>query len=481
MKDRLLEKLKEVCGQFATDDSNALALYAGDFSFVPRRRPTYAVCPGTAEEVQKIVKLANEYCVPVVPKSSGIGFQGGAIPAEGGILVDLKRMNRILAIDARNRMVRIEPGVQYGPLQQALQRHGLFALNPLLPHPLKSVLTSHLEREPLLIPKFEYGDPILTMEVVLPTGNILRTGSAAAPGVPDASLANLVGPHGPGLDFHKIFQGAQGTFGIVTWMSLKAEPIPTQQILYFVSFEALESAIEFVYRVERAMLGQECFLLNGVAAACIFSRADKRSIKPLKAALPPWIAVLNVAGGVRRPEEKIAYEEDMLFSIGAELGVIPSKVLAGCKDEEGWLGGLLAQPWPAELPYWRFQGNAGGRTISFHNTLDRVSGIHGETLRGSPVASEIACYIQPIERGRVCAVEYCIGYDPDDELSVRQTAEMEAQLNESLYKRGAFFPRPYGSQAGIAYQQNAAYTTTLNALKQIFDPNRIMNPGKLCF
>jgi FAD/FMN-containing dehydrogenase len=78
-------------------------------------------------------------------------------------------------------------------------------------------------------------------------------------------------------------------------------------------------------------------------------------------------------------------------------------------------------------------------------------------------------------------VEYDIGYDPDDERNVQQTAAIEKELNESLYKQGAFFARPYGSQAEIAYQHNSAYTATLHALKQIFDPNRIMNPGKLCF
>ena len=482
MRDRLFEELKAVCGPFATDDPKSLEGYSATFSFVPPRRASYAVFPGTADEVQRIVQIANEHRVPVVPKSSGIDLQGGTVPAEGGIVVDLKRMNHILEIDERNKMVRIEPGVRYGELQHVLQAHGLMALNPLLAHPLKSVLTSYLERDPLLIPKFEYGDPILTMEVVLPTGRIFRTGSAAAPGAPDDTIADLVGPHGPGLDFQKIFQAAQGTFGIVTWMSIKAEPIPTRQKLYFIPFSELERAIDVVYRVERAMLGSECFLLNDVAAALIFSRGDKERIESMKRALPPWIAALIIAGGARRPEEKIEYEEEALFAISTELEVKPSRTLAGCADQGPWLETLLRQPWPSDLPYWRFAGKGGGRTISFHTTLDRFSATHGETLRRfQDRAGEMACYLQPIERGRVCAVEYGIRYNPADEEEVEQTAALERLLNESLYQQGALFTKPYGSQAAIAYGRNVAYTTTLTELKHIFDPNRIMNPGKLCF
>ena len=127
---------------------------------------------------KKIVRLANQTQIPVVPLSSGIHFYGNTIPTQGGIVLDLRRMNRILDINERNRTARIEPGVTWPQLQAELQKHNLMALNPLLPHSQKSALTSLLEREPMVIPKFEYGDPILNLEMTLPSGEFFRTGSS---------------------------------------------------------------------------------------------------------------------------------------------------------------------------------------------------------------------------------------------------------------------------------------------------------------
>jgi hypothetical protein len=482
MKDILFEKLKGISGQFVTKDPKILEDYSSDFSFVPQRRPSYVAFPETTHEVQKIVQLANDHRIPVIPKSSGCGFQGGAIPTEAGIVVDLKRMNRILEVDERNRMVRIEPGVNYGQLQQTLGTYNLMALNPLLPHCSKSVLTSHLEREPMLIPKFEYGDPILTMEIVLPTGKIFRTGSASAPGAPDETLANLVGPHGPGLDFQKIFQSAQGTFGIVTWMGIKTEFLPKTQKLYFIPFDTLKEAIEPLYKIQRLMLGNECFMLNYTLLALILSRGEKERFELLKKNLPRWILILCIAGGERRPEERIEYEEETMRGIGSEFHLNLSHTPPGDRNQENWMEEILRKPWPDHLPYWRFAEKGGGRSVSFHSTLDKISKIHSAISEEFLFkAEEIGCYVQPIERARACYVEYGISFNPSDLKAVEKTRDFEKLLNEFLYQQGGFFTRPYGIQAEIVYGRNAAYAATLKELKQIFDPNHIMNPGKLCF
>ncbi|HJX03262.1 MAG TPA: FAD-dependent oxidoreductase, partial [Dehalococcoidia bacterium] len=97
----------------------------------------YIVQPETAKEIQSIVRLANNHKLPVTPYSSGIHFFNSTAPFETGIILELGRMKRILAIDERNRMVRIEPGVIWGQLQSELQNYDLLAVSPLLPHPLK--------------------------------------------------------------------------------------------------------------------------------------------------------------------------------------------------------------------------------------------------------------------------------------------------------------------------------------------------------
>ena len=166
---QIKEDLTKIFGaENVSDDPAALQSYSRDYSLNTPRTPNYIVRPRNTDEVQKVVKLANEYGIPVVPCSSGIHFYGNTIPNLGGIVLDLRRMNRILDVDLPNKMVRVEPGVTWGQLQTELAKHKMMGLCPLLPHPLKSVLTSHLEREPMLIPKFEYAGSLVTLEVVFP-------------------------------------------------------------------------------------------------------------------------------------------------------------------------------------------------------------------------------------------------------------------------------------------------------------------------
>ncbi|NVM55110.1 MAG: FAD-binding oxidoreductase, partial [Candidatus Helarchaeota archaeon] len=174
------KELVDIVGSdYVLDDDDTLTDFSKDYSFTPHIKPDYVVLPENLQEIQEIVTFANTIKMPVIPRSSDVGFYGSGIPTQGGIIVKLTRMKKILNIDTRNKAARIQPGVRFGQLQEELKKHNLRALNPLLPHLGKSVITSYLETIPALIPKFEYSDPILTMEMVMPEGNLFRTGGAA--------------------------------------------------------------------------------------------------------------------------------------------------------------------------------------------------------------------------------------------------------------------------------------------------------------
>ena len=167
------------------DDAAVLEEYSGDLSFAPRVRPWCVAKPETTAQVQELVKWANATSTPLVPVSSGTPhFRGDTVPAAGGaVIVDLSGMKKIRRIDPINWVAMVEPGVTYGELQTELQKAGLTAYLPLAPRASKSVVGAMLEREPITTPNYHWDalDPLLCAEIVLGTGDMIRTGEAAGP------------------------------------------------------------------------------------------------------------------------------------------------------------------------------------------------------------------------------------------------------------------------------------------------------------
>ena len=480
-------KLAEMVGaEYLFDSLDDLKPFASDYSLSPPRMPSYVARPKSVEEVQGIIKLANEHKMPVVPSSSGVHFNGATLPNQGGIIIDLSRMNDILEVDERNRKVRIAPGVTWGQLQSELEKHELMALIPLLPHPQKSAITSHLEREPMLISRHEYGEPLLTMEVVFPNGDLFRTGSACVPGATVDAVAEGVQPEGPGLDWFRFFQGAQGTMGVVTWANVKVEYLPKVNKPFFLPFERIEDAIEPIYRIGRRMIGQECLLLNSFNLAAILAEKWPDDFENLRGILPPWTLILVLAGGRKYPEEKTEYEEEALREVGSELS-LPNlwESLPGVHGLERRLPKLLRQAWPEDKTYWKFAYKGSCQDLFFHTTLDKVSefveALCDLASRCGRTRDELGFYLQPLERGRACHFECNFYYDPNNLGEVGLTRMMYKGSAELLLEMGAFFTRPYGILADLVYERAAGYTSALKKLKGLLDPNNIMAPGKLCF
>jgi len=272
MKKR--DKLVEIVGsENFSDDPKALEPYIKDFSLTPPAAPDCAVKPKDAQEVQKVIKFANENSLPVVPISSGVHFHGATIAKKGGIVLDLTRMNRIFEVDELNRRVRMEAGVTWEKITSHLNKKGFRIMMPLLPHSLRSAVTDHLEREVITNTVYDYGEPLQSMEVVWPTGEIFRTGSASVMGYPD-SPSKGANPAGPGIDFYRFLQSAQGTMGVVTWANFKIEYLTKMDKIFLAPVNDLSYAMEFLYKILRLRIGQECLLLNSINLAAITAARD---------------------------------------------------------------------------------------------------------------------------------------------------------------------------------------------------------------
>lgn len=475
----MIKELRDIVGaKNVLDDQETLELYSKDQSLAPPKKPAAVVKPKSAEEVQELVAFANKTLTPLVPVSSCIHFYGATLPEQGGVIVDLSGMNKILEIDPLNRKVKIEPGVTWHQLQEALKEHDQMPLNPLFPHPETSALTSSLEREPMLIPKYEYGDPVLTMQISLGNGQLFKTGTASDDHCEGAY------PEGPGIDFYRFFLGAQGTMGIVSWLNIKTEYRPKNQKAFFVPFNDLQDAAEPIYKIQRRHVGNECFVLNNFLLASLLCEKYPKDFDKLLDELPPYTLVVVLAGAPRRPLERIAYEEEALMEIGADLKFEAKKTVSGIAGLELRILDLLRNL-PSKEPHWKTVFKNSTQDIFFITTMDRaqsyVDMAHGYAASYGLSLNEIGVYLQPLERGRACQVTFSLPCDTACEKDRERIGSLHRELSQALVNEGAFFTRPYGPWADMVYRHATTYTATLKELKRVFDPNNILNPGKLCF
>ena len=481
------EQLEKIVGKRNVSDAQeTLTRYSRDYSLVPPGMPDLVVRPKDAEEVGAVVKWANEHDVPLIPVSSAVHFYGCTIPKQGGVVVDLARMNKIFEIDDYNRRVRIEPGVTWKQLTEELEKKGMRMIMPLLPPADRSVLTDYLEREVPTNTVYDYGEPTQSFELVWPTGEVFRLGSASVNGYPD-SQSKGANPSGPGLDFYRFLQGAQGTMGIVTWMNLKIEFAPKIDKIYFAAVDDLAYAQDFLYRVLPRRIGQEVLLLNNVDLAAILADDWLQDFEKLRATLPPWTLVMVISGLSRRPEEKMAYEEKFLKEVirNEFQNIKLLENVAGFPGAGRKLFSMLRKPWPSEKTYWKNAWRGGSQSLFFIArpvaTPVYVDLIEEVAARyGYPMA-DIGMYVQPIEHNRACHVAFTFFHDPDDAEEKAAIAALYREAAKALMSEGAFFSRPYGELAAMVYDRAAGYTMALKRVKKVFDPKNVLNPGNLCF
>jgi hypothetical protein len=442
------------------DSPTALEKYSRDSSFVQRIFPRCVVKPCNAEEVQGIVKWANETLTPLVPMSSGPPhFRGDTVPSvEGAVIVDLNRMKRVIRIDPRNKIAMIEPGVTFDELQQELVKEGLCAYMPLVPRGSKSVIGSVLEREPIVRPGHHWDstDPLLCMEVVFGTGDRFRTGEASGPDTVEEQweLARVqMNPFGHShMDVQRLISGAQGTMGIVTWATLKCSYLSGFNRTLLVPSENIEPLIDLSYRFVRSRSGGYLFIINGLNLACLLGKGP-REIQDLRNILPPWVLFTSFEGYGLFPEDKVEYEETDFREMARACCLKSEAIIPGASAED--VSRLLSQPSPE--PYWKTRFKGGFHDIFFLTTLDKTPGFINAmpdlAQRHRYHQKDMGIYIQPIVQGTGCHFEFNLYFDPADPAELEATRQLVDIGSEEMAKTGGFFSRPYGGWKNIAYRR----------------------------
>ncbi len=231
MDDTIKKTLIDIVGQQNfTDQLIDRITYSYDASD-HHHRPEAAVWPASADQISRILTLANEAFFPVIPRGAGTGLAGSAVPASGGLVIDLCRMNRVVDIRIPDRLVVVQPGVVYADLQKALAPFGFF----FPPDPASGkacTIGGNVATNAGGIRGAKYGvtrDYVLGLEVVLPDGRIMRSGSSCMKSV-------------SGYDLTRLFVGSEGTLGVVTEIILKINPKPTAFNTGLAQFARLKDA-----------------------------------------------------------------------------------------------------------------------------------------------------------------------------------------------------------------------------------------------
>jgi FAD/FMN-containing dehydrogenase len=467
----------------------ALDEYSSDISFVNTIRPACVVKPKNAGEIQKIINLANETLTPLVPVSSGPPhFRGDTVPGTGGaIIVDLSGMKKIINVDRARRVAMVEPGVTFGELIPAAAKEGIRLNMPLLPRKSKTVIGSLLEREPVIMPKYQWdiSDPLACVEVIFGTGDEFMTGQAAGPGtVKEQWTVGGVqkAPYGPGTaSWHRLIQGAQGTIGIVTWASMRCEILPSLEEPFVISSSNLDTLLEMASWLIRLRMVNECFILNNTNLAAIFARKWPKDYQNIKDVLPAWTLFYTVAGYEFFPEERVSTYIKDITKITQRLGVEAVKAAGGVSANEI----LKAVQQPCDEPYWKLRYKGACEDVFFLTINDKLQGqievMNDLVKKASYPTSDMGVYIQPIVQGTGCHCEFNLFYDRGNASELNRVKELSNLATKDLMAKGAFFSRPYGENAKMIINRDAATAAVLAKLKKMFDPNHVMNPGKVCF
>jgi glycolate oxidase len=258
--------------------------------------PAAVVLPRTTEQVSEVVKLGNRYRIPIVPRAGGTGLADGAVPLRGGIVLDIKRMDQIKELDLDNRTVTVGPGINMLKLNEFLRPHGVFYPDDPGSYPV-ALVGGRIGTSGWSLISARYGhvrDLVISMEVVLPTGEVIRVGDGGGPKIRKSST---------GFHLKQLFMGHQGSLGITTEAVLDLYPRPEAEFAAFFAFGRFNDAYKALADIGTSGIAT-------LAATTIFDQSKIRYLRRDDEAfipLPSWVeSVICTALYGRKEEVQVA-------------------------------------------------------------------------------------------------------------------------------------------------------------------------------
>ncbi len=469
LREMMFSELADVVGpeNISTRPADKIA-YSCDYYWVPEmwtdrgceaQTADFIVHPSTAQETSSICKIANQHHIPVTAWGGGSGSQGGALPIYGGILIDTKRMQRVIEIDKTSLTVTAETGIIMQHLEWILEKEGYSTM-----HEPASIgcatLGGFLAHRGTGVLSTKYGkieDMVMAMEIVLADGTIIHT-----PPVPR---------HASGPDLNQLFLGSEGTLGIITKVTLKIHPLPEERRFHAFLFKDLHSGMEAGRQIMTTRL-----------RPCVIRLYDEAETRRL----------IQRVLGIDKDGSYLVFgfdgDKDM---VNLQMG----KALAICRrftHED--LGREPGESWWQHRYDFFFPNHmfhlpqAFGTldTVATFSNIERVYAAMKEVVeRDFPEARYIGHFSHWYEWGCMLYARFIIEQAPQDpheaillynriwDGCLRAAMKNGGVLNEHHgigLKLGRLMKELYGPAFGV-----------MEKVKQALDPNNILNPGKMGF
>lgn len=439
----------------AREDDEARTRYGTDA--LMRGHPADLVLlPGHAAEIARIARLCHDHRVPITVRGAGTGYTGGAVPVRGGVVLAMERFDRILEIDEANHLAVVQPNVVTGDLQRAVEARGLFY--PPDPASLKqSALGGNVAENAGGPRAVKYGTTrryVLALEAVLPTGEVIRTGSK--------TVKNVVG-----YDLTQLLVGSEGTLAILTEITLRLVPKPDVQATLGATFRSVAAAADAVTRLlDARVVPATIEVIDRVSLSAVEAHLG-RAVAPAGAEALMIVEVDGVPAGV---EEEIARVAAACQAAGA----IDVRRAADAAERDAiWearreLSIALRALAPRKINHDLVVPR--GRVPALFALVDEVRARYGLLIPCFGHAGDGNIHVN-------------LMVHPDDPDEMRRAAAAERELFEGVVALEGSISGEHGIGFAKAPYLGLELSPDVMALmarvKAAFDPHGILNPGKM--
>ncbi len=440
-------------------DADSRAHYGRDWTKAHEPRPAVIVLPSSIEQVQAIVRLANEHGVALVPSGGRTGLSGGAVAANGEIVVAFDRMNKILSFDATDRQVVCQPGVVTEQLQNFAEEHQLF-------YPVdfassgSSQIGGNVATNAGGIKVIKYGltrDWVVGMKVVTGDGTLL-------------DLNKGLIKNATGYDLRHLFIGSEGTLGLIVELTMKLATPPKDPTVLVLAVDAMESAMHVLQTFQSRL---------PLMAFEFFSEKALRHVIAEK--------------GLQRPCETVGDFYALIeFENLTEQTMDQAMEAFEFCVEQGWaLDGTISQNSSQARDLWRLREDI-SETISrftpYKNDISvKVSQVPAFLREVDAIVTQQYPDFEIIWFGHIGDGNVHLNIlkpeGLDKAVFFKQCAEVSLDIFASVQRFGGSISAEHGvgllKKPFLAYSRSAEEIAYMKAMKKLFDPRGIMNPGKI--